>query len=355
MQEQLQELIEAIRSGQRRFMSSEAETKQGIILPILSYLGWNVFDPDEVHPEYPVGRESVDFALKCGEHAKVFVEAKKPSENLEHHEEQLLKYSFREGVELAVLTNGVTWWFYLPTSKGSWEHRRFYTVDIHEQSMDDIKQKFADFLSRDNVSSGKAFVKAEKTYETRRKNLSIDRTLPQAWNGIIGGPDEILMDLIASKTENLCGYRPSPDTVERFIATGLHKITEPTPTAKKRGGKGPARRRKEVKSEYLGRPVSSFALKGIRHKTRSWRDMLLQICEIMLKEQKGQFIRVLNLGGTKRPYFSRNPDDLRSPRKVPGSDIYVEVHLNANRIAKLSKDVLSLFGYKRNDLSIQAG
>ena len=46
---------------------------------------------------------------------------------------QLLDYSFRQGVELAILTNGKTWWFYLPTKKGDWKARKFYTIDIIQQ------------------------------------------------------------------------------------------------------------------------------------------------------------------------------------------------------------------------------
>jgi len=46
---------------------------------------------------------------------KIFLEVKRAGEDLnnEKHEDQLLEYSFRQGVELAVLTNGMTWWLYL--------------------------------------------------------------------------------------------------------------------------------------------------------------------------------------------------------------------------------------------------
>jgi hypothetical protein len=49
-----------------------------------------------------------------------------------------------------------------------------------------------------------------------------------------------------------------------------------------------------------------------------------------------------------------DPNELRSPEKIPGTDIYVEVNLSANSIVRLSIDILSLFGYKKDDLSIEA-
>ena len=62
-----------------------------------------------------------------------FVLVKRPREELAAHQEQLLNYSFREGVKLSILTNGFTWWFYLPLNEGSWEERRFFTADFFER------------------------------------------------------------------------------------------------------------------------------------------------------------------------------------------------------------------------------
>ena len=40
----------------------------------------------------------------------MFIEVKRSGENLENHRQQLLEYCFQEGVKLAALTNGRTWW-----------------------------------------------------------------------------------------------------------------------------------------------------------------------------------------------------------------------------------------------------
>ena len=112
------ELTEGIRSY------DEQATKLGFILKILSLLGWDVFDRNEVYPEYVLKSQRIDYSLRVENKNKVFIEAKRISEELDIHQEQLLKYSFQAGVSLAILTNGLSWWFYLPLMKdASWEDR----------------------------------------------------------------------------------------------------------------------------------------------------------------------------------------------------------------------------------------
>ena len=62
----------------------------------------------------------------------VFLETKRPMEDLEKDENQLLEYSFADGVEIAVLTNGLLWWLYFPLGKDNWKQRgsMLWPVDI---------------------------------------------------------------------------------------------------------------------------------------------------------------------------------------------------------------------------------
>ena len=73
----------------------------------------------------------------------------------------------------------------------------------------------------------------------------------------------------------------------------------------------------------------------------------------MLSAHRKQFNNVLSLVGRKRQYFSRNPNELRSPEKINNTDIYVETNLNANGIVKLTRNVLALFGYQDDDLIVE--
>jgi len=181
MNEELLRLIDDFKKDKRLLSLDEAATKQAVILRILKALGWDPFNIDEVYPEYSIGDKRVDYALRHDDRNKAFIEVKKVNEDLEKHQGQLLNYSFQEGVKLAVLTNGISWWFYLPLREGSWEQRKFYTIEIYDQDSEDIVNKFEDFLSRENLISNKAIKNAESLYKSRQKQYLIKETLPKAW------------------------------------------------------------------------------------------------------------------------------------------------------------------------------
>ena len=101
--------VEQIRNTVSLSVLDESATKQGVVLRLLSLAGWDTFDVSQVVPEYTVGTRRVDYALRPGSPNAVFIEVKRPGENLERHQQQLLEYCFQEGVKLAVLTNGRTW------------------------------------------------------------------------------------------------------------------------------------------------------------------------------------------------------------------------------------------------------
>ena len=203
----------------------EAATKQGVILPILHHLGWNTYDVNEVHPEYDLDGKKIDYSLRIGESSRVFIEAKRIQAELESHEEQLLNYAFKEGVRLSILTNGLTWWFYLSLEEGSWEERKFYTIHIPQQDTQDVVSNFVKFLQRDNVQSGQALRNAEEVYRSRTRLNVLRKTIPQVWSRIVGEPHEFLMDLIAEETEEACGYKPDEKTIKGFLAANKSRFS----------------------------------------------------------------------------------------------------------------------------------
>jgi len=356
MKEKLLELIKKIQLDKRLVSFDEAATKQAVVLRILSFLGWDTFNIDEVHPEYSVGGKKVDYSLRYNGYNKVFIEVKKVAEDLEKHQEQLLNYSFQEGAKLAILTNGITWWFYLPLHEGSWEQRKFYTIEIYDQKLEDITQKFIDFLSKENVISEAAIKNGEYIYKSKQTTTLIKDTLPKAWDKLIREPDESLIELLAETTEKLCGHKPDNNTVNDFLHSYIKDFKKSSTDVVTKTGIIPYGLAYSAltKRNYTGKSIVSFTLKGVgEHEVRSWKEMLIKICSIITKTHRNNFEQVLKLVGRKRPYFTKNSDELRAPERINGTDIYVEVNLSADRIVKLSTNILSLFGYKKDDLSIK--
>lgn len=217
MIEKLDSFIEGIKNNQRVLTLDEASTKQGIIQPILHYLGWNIFNIEEVAPEFSVEGGRVDYCLRDNNQNKVFIEVKKPGEALEKHEEQLLFYSFKQGIKLASLTSGIIWWFYLPTEDAEWRERKFYAIDILQQDSSHVASKFIDLLSKPNVISSRALQNAVSIYKGKQKNKAIADNLPEAWNKLILEPNELLVELLSETTESLCGFKPENSEVVAFL------------------------------------------------------------------------------------------------------------------------------------------
>ncbi len=360
MQEQLKNFVNEIRYEKGLNAYDEATTKQIIIIRILNLLGWNMFDVKEIKPEYPVdpqnSNEKVDYALAKDTGNMVFVEAKAVSVDLNNWEEKFCNYCFKNNVVLGVLTNGISWWFYLPRAKGSWYERKFYSINLIQQDADAIISKFVDFLSKQNVTTGKAEENAKKTYESKQKNKTIEKLLPQAWNTLISSEDEPFMDLFNDILEKISGYRAEPEELTEFLAKNRAKLLileGQSLQTKGRIIKSEYKTQPEeektnnyIRTGFTGKSISLFIFNNKKHRTRSWRQLLLIICEEVNNLHKDNFNKVLSLRGTKRPYFTKNPNELRVPEKIKGTDIFVETHWSANGIVRLCEDVLSLFGHK---------
>ncbi len=221
MSETITEAVEQIKNTLSLSGLDESATKQGVVLRLLSLAGWNAFDVSEVVPEYTVGNRRVDYALMPGSSNSVFIEVKRPGENLENHQQQLLEYCFQEGVKLAVLTNGRTWWLYLPLQVGSWDHRRFLTIDLEAQEPHIVEQRFMEYLSQEKVTSGRAVSDAEDLVKSQQREEITSKAIVEAWKQIIETPDEILVDLISETTERISGFKPDPELVEKFLSSHI--------------------------------------------------------------------------------------------------------------------------------------
>lgn len=359
MHNKLLESIEGLRGRSAPISFDEAKTKQTIILKLLSILGWDIFNIDEVELEYEVAGKNVDYSLRTGNFNKVFIEVKRIGEPLEKHQSQLLDYAFKEGVKLAILTNGEAWWFYLPLQEGSWEQRKFYSIDIMQQEPEDVSSKFIDFLSQENVSSDKAIQNAESIYKSQQKEVILKETFPKAWNKIVSESDELLMDLINETTEMLCGYKADVSQIEKFISKHIEQFmisAEPPEKAPSHIPKGITPQIPQpIRRGYTGKKISAFSFKGRSYKVRFWKDILFKLCDTLISIHGSDFDKTLSLVGRKRPYFTRNEYELRIPRRINKTDIYVETNLSANSIVGLCRDLVSLFGYSSTDFNIELG
>lgn len=167
MEDKLLQFIKYLKFDKRISSFDVALIKQAVVLPILAHLDWNPFNVNEVYPEYSSNDQQVDFSLRHKNSNKVFLKVIKIEENFNLYKKSLLKFALEESVEIAVLTNGIVWQFYLPTSENNLESIKFYSLDIYSNSNNELTEKFIDFLSKDNIISGKALENLKNSYQAK--------------------------------------------------------------------------------------------------------------------------------------------------------------------------------------------
>lgn len=350
----LVDFIKEIQTNDRYASFDEAAVKQGIVLKLLSLLDWDPFNPDEIHPEHDAGEAKVAFALRHKNADKVFVAVHKGLKNPQKTQEQLVKSAAQAGVKLAVLTDGAAWWFLLSLLGEDLEEKTFCTFDMKDQPAKEVGQHFLDFLSKQNVISGKAVKAAEDIYLTKQKDFLIKEHLPKAWQKLMSEPEKWLGDMLAEMTKELCGYLPDKETVEEFIASEVDIRAEISGTQKpKPVPSAPPSKKAPQADDYTGRSIASFSLKGKKYDVKSWKAMLLKLCEIILPKHKEELDILLTLSAEDKEYFSKNPYEFLSGEQIQGTDIYVNVGLSATEVVNLSQEILALFGLKSGDLSIE--
>ncbi len=256
-------------------------------------------------------------------------------------------------MKIAVLTNGLLWWFYLPLREGSWEQRKFFAVDIQQQDPPVAARHFKDFLHREAVSSGDAVKRAEEMHAGREKARRIRESLPNAWRQICERPDELLIELLAEKVESLCGYRPDQEVLTEYLA----KVLGGKPVKQRETPRGPTRPPTgptvPAPGGYTFKKVVAYSFQGERHEVRAFKEVLLGICCTLYGAHRADFDKVLTLAGRRRSYFSRGDGNMTKPREIPGTGIYAETNFSANHVMDRCNEVLALFGYSPDDLTLE--
>ena len=143
-------------------MPTEEATKNALILPMISALGYNVFDPTEVLPEFicDIGTkkgEKIDYAIMQDGKPVILIECKHWQQDLTLHDNQLLRYFNVSSAKFGVLTNGIKYRFYTDLQeKNKMDEVPFLEIDIqelNESKIQELKKFHKSYFDVDNVLS----------------------------------------------------------------------------------------------------------------------------------------------------------------------------------------------------------
>jgi hypothetical protein len=391
MKKEIETFIKDLKSNKKLDTFDEASTKQAVVLRLFSFLGWDIFNVDEVYPDFSVNSHSVTYALRAKNANKIFIEVKRVREKLDNYQKPLLNFAASENVDISILTNGVLWWFYLPRSAGNSQEKWFYSVDLLKQKEDSIVPQLIDLLSKNKVVKGQA-LKAAKVLNQNKNQKIASNVIPEAWNKIISQPNMIFVELLRESTEKISGCKVEAKLVERFLEKHLDKLLvthRPTTTSapppkvievsktslnasdvsasrlnasdvsapKLNASDVSAAKSKKTLNKpesYIDKEIKSYTFNGKTNSVRYWEDLLTGLCDYFAAVHSKDFEKVLWISGEDKTYFSRYSDQLRIPEKIKRSDIYVETKLGPDEIVKTSRSLLREFGYEVTELSITA-
>lgn len=155
---------------------TEEATKNAFIMPFINALGYDVFDPLEVVPEMTCDiamkkGEKIDYAIIKDGEPILLIECKHWTQDLNLHDNQLIRYFNVSKAKFGLLTNGIIYRFYTDLIEpNKMDAKPFLEVDItdlKDNLIEELKKFHKSYFDIENVLSSASELK----YTGELKNI----------------------------------------------------------------------------------------------------------------------------------------------------------------------------------------
>ncbi len=172
--DQIKQLSDRVIKLKEQIHTEEA-TKNAFVMPFLQALGYDVFNPLEVVPEFicDIGLkkgEKIDYAIFRDGIPTLLIECKHWKQNLDIHDGQLLRYFHVSKAKFSLLTNGLIYRFYTdlvaPNKMDEKPFLEFNITDIRENQVEELKKFHKSYFDIDNIVNTASELKY--TYELKQ-------------------------------------------------------------------------------------------------------------------------------------------------------------------------------------------
>lgn len=143
-------------------LQTEEATKNALIMPFIQSMGYDVFNPMEVMPEFTcdVGTkkgEKIDYAIFKDGEPVILVECKHWKQDLTLHDNQLLRYYQVSNAKFGLLTNGIVYRFYTdletPNRMDEKPFLEINLLDIKGNHIEELKKFHKAYFDIENILS----------------------------------------------------------------------------------------------------------------------------------------------------------------------------------------------------------
>jgi len=157
--DQLKGLSERVEKLLPQIQTEEA-TKNALIMPFIQILGYDVFNPFEVSPEFTADLgikkgEKVDYAIMKDGEPIILIECKCHNEQLNPYNSQLFRYFHTTKAKFGVLTNGINYRFYTDlVEKNKMDEGpflEFNLTDLKENVIEELKKFHKSYFDLEQI------------------------------------------------------------------------------------------------------------------------------------------------------------------------------------------------------------
>lgn len=157
-------------------ISTEEATKNAFIMPFIQALGYDVFNPIEVVPEFisDIGLkkgEKIDYAIFKDGSPTILIECKHWAQNLSIHDGQLLRYFHVSKAKFGILTNGISYRFYTDLVDANKMDEKpfleFNIAEIKDNQIDELKKFHKSYFDAESITN----TASELKYTNELKHL----------------------------------------------------------------------------------------------------------------------------------------------------------------------------------------
>lgn len=161
LKDQLKQIADKINKFKDSTQTEEA-TKNAFIMPFINALGYDIFNPQEVVPEFvaDIGSkkgEKVDYAIMRNNAPVILIECKHWKENLDIHNTQLLRYFNVTKAKFSILTNGINYRFYTDLEEpNKMDEKPFLDINILEikdAQIEELKKFHKSYFDLDKITN----------------------------------------------------------------------------------------------------------------------------------------------------------------------------------------------------------
>ena len=141
-------------------IQTEEATKTSLTLPFIQILGYDIFNPAEVNPEFVADLgikkgEKVDYAIMKNGEPILLIECKHYQEKLDPHNSQLFRYFHTTKAKFGLLTNGLQYRFYTDLVEANKMDEKpffeFMLTDIKEAEVDELKKFHKSYFDLESI------------------------------------------------------------------------------------------------------------------------------------------------------------------------------------------------------------